>query len=819
MDTPASLDNPNVKPLGKRRVRIYPAARALISWFVLTSLFLMILLALAIGLFAWVGGGGVLGGFVFLFLFNVVVLVHLLGHLLAARCFNVQVLSLSIGLGPAVPWCRFVLGGTLFKVGVLPLGGWVRLVRRGTDVGMGADYPRALCNRPLWQQALIRGAGVGANLVLAAGCFIAITYKQENVRITGVVGTVDAGSSAWMRGVRSGWILTRVEDKENPSFEDLTASAELTTNSRPLEVEFCDGKSLDRVPMILTPRWQENQPRPTVGIGPSERLQLVARTQANRLPLPVLPGSAAAAARTLELEPDEVIQATTDPDAPDRLKALPYQLNPPQWDYEEFGRRLRRLRDRAVRIQTQHGERVLTTGFAFEDQIIASSERNAEGTYDPMRQQPVPGNLRNVIAGMGDPFLFRRRLEGLTAQPIVVTVRRKDSEGTLKAAHVFVPPAYYRVFPGMRMTIGEIAAIRHYGPADLGGVHPHITGRAGDVLQTIALKTEAGEELFRVSVDRLDPLRLPTQLRQAAARRPGTKLKAHLEVLRPISDQDATLRAVSLVLDWDDNWASNREVLNGPRAPMPIAELGLAYWVRGEVAAVDAQSPAARAGLLPGDQIVAMRARVTTREGAVTWGSWMWLVDPLHKNAAVSDHWAFFFSSLQTVPWQEIQLRVHQHGDQPERLISLTLAEDESWPFKERGWMLMNDTHIQCIESLRESMRLGIVETLHWDRTMVTRARALPSISQYISLVVLTSALTDQDAIRMIGFLVGVLSLNLACLNVLPLPLTDAFSFFAQVWRRFSFPRRRPGGTASPCGAAKEVVATAGTAGEAPGVQ
>ena len=61
----------------------------------------------------------------FLFVLGVLVLIHELGHHLAARYFGVRVESFSIGFGPRLFGFRY--GETDYKVCLLPLGGYVKM--------------------------------------------------------------------------------------------------------------------------------------------------------------------------------------------------------------------------------------------------------------------------------------------------------------------------------------------------------------------------------------------------------------------------------------------------------------------------------------------------------------------------------------------------------------------------------------------------------------------------------------------------------------------------------------------------------------------
>ena len=73
----------------------------------------------------------------FLLLVGVLVSVHELGHFVAAKLCDVKVLRFSLGFGPAI--CRLRGKETEYQIGVVPLGGYVRLL--GEDPGDPVDEP------------------------------------------------------------------------------------------------------------------------------------------------------------------------------------------------------------------------------------------------------------------------------------------------------------------------------------------------------------------------------------------------------------------------------------------------------------------------------------------------------------------------------------------------------------------------------------------------------------------------------------------------------------------------------------------------------
>ena len=65
-----------------------------------------------------------------LVLLGVLILVHELGHFIFARLFDVKVLRFSLGFGPRL--FGFTHGETEYRLSLVPLGGYVRLLGEGS---------------------------------------------------------------------------------------------------------------------------------------------------------------------------------------------------------------------------------------------------------------------------------------------------------------------------------------------------------------------------------------------------------------------------------------------------------------------------------------------------------------------------------------------------------------------------------------------------------------------------------------------------------------------------------------------------------------
>lgn len=60
-----------------------------------------------------------------------IIFIHELGHFGAAKLCNVRVETFSIGFGPALLFCAYKYGETTYKLAMVPLGGFVKMLGEG----------------------------------------------------------------------------------------------------------------------------------------------------------------------------------------------------------------------------------------------------------------------------------------------------------------------------------------------------------------------------------------------------------------------------------------------------------------------------------------------------------------------------------------------------------------------------------------------------------------------------------------------------------------------------------------------------------------
>jgi regulator of sigma E protease len=117
----------------------------------------------------------------FLVVIGVLIFVHELGHLLAAKAVDIEVPRFSIGFGPRV--AGFRRGETEYVISALPLGGYVRMAgmedTSALEGGAEAEHtpsPRDFDAKPLWARAVVISAGVIMNFLFAVVVLAGVAF-------------------------------------------------------------------------------------------------------------------------------------------------------------------------------------------------------------------------------------------------------------------------------------------------------------------------------------------------------------------------------------------------------------------------------------------------------------------------------------------------------------------------------------------------------------------------------------------------------------------------------------------------------------------
>ena len=647
-----------------------------------------------------------------------VIFIHELGHFAVAKWCDVHVTTFSIGFGPPVPGCAWKWGETTYKLALFPLGGYVQMVGQvdGDEASDGSEEdPRSYRNKSVGQRMAIISAGVIMNVILAVLCFIVVYMIPGKDRSAAVVGTVDSGSPAFREGIRTGAAITQIGDIPNPTFEDLMIWVMATQSGE--KVRFVS-KQGDAPPqeMFIEPRLTADDQRPVIGISSPARPQLATKRYVGRTyPTPAIPGSAAAAA-TPPFEFGDRIIATTDPENPDQVIDLP---------------------------------------------------------DDPR----APGPQK-------DYFVLLKRLQKLAGKEITVRVERGGPDEPTETVDIKVPPSYRRSL-GVRMQMGPIANVREGSAAARLVQGPDPTNQRGaDLIEGVEVKGPDGEAIvYREKPDKgqlpLDPERLPHQLRQWADRMAQAEVKGPWPVtltLRRHRDlAGRQYESVPITLDWDNAWRYDRVVPMNDNSPLAIPELGLAYQVKTMVAGVEPGSP-----LAVGDVVTNLRADVVGPDGEEIKGAW------IAKEGLKPDQWAKpaydFLQSPANITKIVLKVERAKQGDEKEKRVEeveIVPTADKTWPLAERGWVLAPDMRRQKADTIGGAIALGLKDTHNNMLQVFQNLRGMLTLR--VSPKLLGGPLTIAKAAYTIAgvdvwefiFFLGLISVNLAVVNFLPIPVLD----------------------------------------------
>ena len=170
--------------------------------------------------------------------FSVLIFVHELGHYLAAVLTGVRVERFFIGFDIFGLAVKKEYRGTVYGVGILPLGGYCALAGQNDDPRKErrTGAPDELSSKPLWARALVFGGGVFLNFVFGFLVLIA-AYMYGIPFIPPTLGALDPNGPAAIHGFKSGDRILKVDGKEVNSFEEAAEAIALAGAESEMEVE------------------------------------------------------------------------------------------------------------------------------------------------------------------------------------------------------------------------------------------------------------------------------------------------------------------------------------------------------------------------------------------------------------------------------------------------------------------------------------------------------------------------------------------------------------------------------------------------------
>ena len=670
-----------------------------------------------------------------------IIFIHELGHFAAAKWCDVHVNMFSIGFGPAVPFCQYKWGETTYKIGIIPLGGFVQMVGEGdgADGEEAEDDPRSFRKKSVGQRMLIISAGVVMNIILGMACFVA-AYLHGVQEKPGTVGYVESGGAAWRSGMRTDDHITRIDTRDSPYFDDIRPIVMSSQKDEKVSIAWERNGSKVQGDRFVSPLRDEGQRFPQLGISPPSRLVLMTAPKRSGFQ-PVMPGTLAASADP-KFQPGDRLVAMSDPKNPATVT--------PVETYTEYHKRM------------------------------------------------------VLLAGQDITFHVLRADASASAEPVAITLK----------------PAY-RHDLGVRMRMGEVVALRSGGNAATAGVVARNEGAQptrGDRIKAVLLPADKdGNRVWyangaidftkpefqiadpkKVKQEPLDPLLLPHQLNKWAADKTGS-LSVEVVVLR---EENHTEVAKRIAVDFDPSYRFDRETQSLPNSPMPVSGLGLAYWVDAVVDEVANGGPAADAkttpvelppgffhrvkrslgiedgkveaggeprALQPNDVIVAVRFKGPGADGKAVAGEWKDDIKPYQ--------WATADAAFQASPPFEIDLKV-KRGDET-FTVTLQGKPNTAFPTDDRGLLFQTENQVQKATDVGDAIGLGARRTGRFIKVVYMNLYAMAfgrvsvkTMSGPLTIATVSYRFAGEDFWQFLLFL-GMISVNLAVVNFLPIPVLD----------------------------------------------
>ncbi|MCH8318725.1 MAG: RIP metalloprotease RseP [Bacteroidetes bacterium] len=198
---------------------------------------------------------------------SILVILHELGHYVAARLFGIKVEKFYLFFDAwGVKLFSFKKGETEFGIGWLPLGGYVKIAgmideSMDTEAMKKPPQPWEFRSKPAWKRLIVMLAGVTVNVILGIVIFSIMTFRygENYLPIEQVKYGIVAHELGQEIGLQTGDKIIAINGQKVKRFSELTSTKVLLGNNVVLNVER-NGKMIDvPLPVDFLDRWQETK--------------------------------------------------------------------------------------------------------------------------------------------------------------------------------------------------------------------------------------------------------------------------------------------------------------------------------------------------------------------------------------------------------------------------------------------------------------------------------------------------------------------------------------------------------------------------------
>ena len=368
---------------------------------------------------------------------------------------------------------------------------------------------------------------------------------------------------------------------------------------------------------------------------------------------------------------------------------------------------------------------------------------------------------------------FHREVAANTGNSLEITVRRLNDETgkpleSPTSETITIKDNFFRTL-GLTLDSGPIAAVRHGSPAEQAGL------KKGDKLANL--------DGLNIGTQ-IDPLKLPVEF----AKRAGKEIE--IVVTRQNVGGGQESKTIKLIPDNIPGWLDQPE---REGEPLAIPSIGAAFHILPVVLAVEPESSAEKAGIKPGPLkklTLTKRADLVNNQDDFKDSTITVKFDEPNSNNC-----AFAFWLVQRFPQRKVTLTIAENGKETD--VEVTPQVDTEWTLPVIGLRLEAQQLTQKADNFEEAVRMSIARTkssaqdiyLTLRSLVVTRRVSYKELHGPLGIANAAYEVAKQGWVAMLLFL-GFLSVNLAVLNFLPIPVLDGGHMVFLTWEAIT--GRRP---------------------------
>ncbi|MBN3035290.1 MAG: RIP metalloprotease RseP [Bacteroidales bacterium] len=192
----------------------------------------------------------------FLLSISILVIIHEMGHFMAARIFRARVEKFYLFFNPWFSLFKFKRGDTEYGLGWLPLGGYVKIAGM-IDESMDKSYqgrppePWEFRAKPAWQRLIMMLGGVTMNIVLAILIYMMmlLTWGEQYLPAANVKYGITVDSLGMELGLQNGDMIVSLDGEKVENFHkipeklilDEAQTIEVIRDGQPLSIRVPDG--------------------------------------------------------------------------------------------------------------------------------------------------------------------------------------------------------------------------------------------------------------------------------------------------------------------------------------------------------------------------------------------------------------------------------------------------------------------------------------------------------------------------------------------------------------------------------------------------